>query len=74
VQVTIPLKVAREAVNAEELRLQVNAAFIAGLPQVCHYETRLLMMADASWQGASDVREAITLCQHTAAHAAVAAV
>jgi hypothetical protein len=37
VQVTIPPKVAREAVNAEELRLQVNAAFIAGLPQVCCY-------------------------------------
>lgn len=33
-QVTIPSRVAREAVNAEELRLQVNAAFIAGLPQV----------------------------------------
>jgi pyocin large subunit-like protein len=33
-QVSIPSRVAREAVNADELRLQVNAAYIAGLPQV----------------------------------------
>jgi len=37
-QVGIPPKVAREAVHADELRLLVNAAFIAGLPQVrCCY-------------------------------------
>jgi hypothetical protein len=28
----IPPRVAREAANAEELRLMINAAYIAGLP------------------------------------------
>jgi hypothetical protein len=35
VQVSLPPRVAREAVNADELRLQINAAYISGLPQVC---------------------------------------
>jgi hypothetical protein len=36
-QASLPSRVAREAVNAEELKLQINAAYIAGLPQVSTY-------------------------------------
>jgi hypothetical protein len=53
-QVDVPSKVARQAADAAELRLLVNAAYIAGLPQCQDQLTKMVIMDSTGEQGVLD--------------------
>eukprot|EP00775_Hariotina_reticulata_P005013 gene5013-5254_t len=58
-QVDIPSKVARDATDAAELRLLVNAAYIAGLPQCQDQLTKMIIMDSTGSDKARDLARAL---------------
>eukprot|EP00879_Flechtneria_rotunda_P009173 GHRR01009603.1.p1 GENE.GHRR01009603.1~~GHRR01009603.1.p1 ORF type:complete len:478 (+),score=187.31 GHRR01009603.1:557-1990(+) len=58
-QITVPSKLAREVANTDELRLLMNAAYIAGLPQCQGGLTRMVVMDSTSSDKARDLARAL---------------
>lgn len=56
----IPPRVAREATNADELRLLINATYIAGLPQCQGNLTKMVVMDSTGSDKARDLARALT--------------